>query len=83
MSLTPFDVPRIIKALDIIAVHAPTTKSDFAREYADQIARLASMNLITVKVNPDIYGRRWRITQKGMDELDEYLWCVDEDRMPV
>ena len=46
-----------------------STKSNFAREYADQIAVAASLGLITSQVSLDVFARAWFITPKGMDLL--------------
>lgn len=50
-----------------------TTKSDFAREWADYLAMAASMNLITTKVACDIYSRHWQITGAGLMLLEEEI----------
>lgn len=48
-----------------------TTKSDFAREWADYIAMAASMGLITTRVAGDVYSRHWQITSYGLAALEE------------
>lgn len=47
---------------------APTTKCDFAREYADTIACLSSGGEITTQLFPGSkrHGRHWKLTPKGV-----------------
>ena len=47
------------------------TKSDFARQYANEIACLASEGLITTKIRTNEYGTKWHITKKGLEAHDE------------
>lgn len=44
-------------------------QSDFAREYAQEVAALACMGLISTQEGPQEYGRKWRITGTGIDKL--------------
>lgn len=46
-----------------------TTKSDFAREYATQIAEAASSGLITTETPMDGFGNVWRVTPDGLMSL--------------
>lgn len=46
------------------------TKSNYARQYANEIAIAASLGLITTKVGKDKFDRMWRITRKGLDYVD-------------
>lgn len=48
-----------------------TTKSDFAREWADYIAMAASMGLITTRVAGEVYSRHWQITSYGLAAIEE------------
>jgi hypothetical protein len=43
-----------------------TTKSDFARVWADMVAMAASDGLITTKQATGLYGNTWLITSKGL-----------------
>lgn len=47
------------------------TKSNFAREYADEVAIAASLSLISTKIGKDKFDRTWHITRKGLDYLGE------------
>lgn len=49
--------------------HAFKIQSDFAREFAQEVAALCSMGLITTLESPGQYGRRWRVTAMGIDAL--------------
>lgn len=50
---------------------APTTKSDFAREFADTIAALASSHHLTTEIYPGAnqHGRHWKLTPSGASLL--------------
>ena len=53
-----------------------TVKSDFARKGAMHVAIAASEGFITTKVDTDVWGSRWCITDVGMEtkgEVDEVL----------
>lgn len=47
------------------------TKSNFAREYADEVAIAASLGLISTKIGKELFDKTWHITRKGMDYLGE------------
>lgn len=47
------------------------TKSNFAREYADEVAVAASLGLISTKIGKDKFDRTWHITRKGLDFIGE------------
>jgi hypothetical protein len=49
-----------------------TTKSDFAREFADYVAMAASMGFISTRVNSTVYGRQWQITVRGLTALEDH-----------
>ena len=46
-----------------------TTKSDFARLYADAIAIAASDGFITTKLAVGLYSRSWSLTPSGLSHL--------------
>jgi hypothetical protein len=53
-----------------------TVKSDFARDGALHVAIAASEGFITTKVETDSWGRRWCITEVGMEvkgDIDDVL----------
>lgn len=64
---------RLLQLLQRVWTFAITTKSDYAREYADEIAEAASRSFITTAVVPalagTIYGRLWKITVPGLEHL--------------
>jgi hypothetical protein len=48
--------------------------SNYARKHSQEVAALASMNMITTKVvrgSCPIFGRIWRVTLNGMKLLNE------------
>ena len=48
-----------------------TTKSDFARVYANQVAVAASLGYITTQVRGHTFGTTWLITKDGLSILNE------------
>jgi hypothetical protein len=44
-------------------------QSDFARAFAAEVSALACMGFITTLEGPGLYGRKWRITGTGLDQL--------------
>jgi hypothetical protein len=60
-----------------------TTKSDFAREFADFVAMAASMGFITTRINSQVYGKQWQVTSRGLAALEHlYGIKVEEDDTP-
>ena len=54
-----------------------TTKSDFAREFADYVAIAACMGWASTRIfPPDVWGSSWQITAKGLLALEE-LYGID------
>jgi hypothetical protein len=43
-----------------------STKGDHARAYASEYGKLASMRLITTRIDTHRYGSRWLITSRGL-----------------
>lgn len=48
-----------------------TVKSTFARSYAELVAAAASLQLISTRINRDLYGNEWQVTVKGLKWLNE------------
>ena len=48
-----------------------TTKSDFARSYATEVAMAAVEGLITTKINETTFGNIWMVTQDGLGYIEE------------
>jgi hypothetical protein len=54
--------------------HGFSISSNYARRYSQEVAALASLNLITTKVvrgKTPAFGRMWRVTLNGMKFLSE------------
>lgn len=51
-------------------MRAFTTKSDFARAYADFVAMAASDGYLTTRIAAGLYGNLWLITSKGLKHLE-------------
>ena len=68
---------RLLALLQRVWTFAITTKSDYARDYADEIAQAASAGFITTQVPPgydqpaQYYGRLWKVTPDGLNFLYE------------
>jgi hypothetical protein len=61
--------PTLINVLNCAWLSPFSTKSDFARTYADFVAMAASDGLITTRIASGLYGRQWLITAKGLERL--------------
>lgn len=48
-----------------------TTKSNFAREKADEVAICASLGLISTKIQGTKFGTQWFITKQGIGAYNE------------
>jgi hypothetical protein len=48
-----------------------STKSDYARKEADQVACCASLGLITTQIKGSKFGNTWLITKHGLEVLLE------------
>lgn len=68
------DFLRLLRLLQRVHTYSPTVKSDYAREYAVEIAAAASMGYVTVLVVPggSLYGRRWKMTVQGLSYLEHW-----------
>jgi hypothetical protein len=58
--------------LDEAYRHSFTVQSGFARTNAELVAAAASLQLITTRVNRDVFSRDWQITAKGLRWLNEH-----------
>ena len=67
---------RVFVVLQSARMKPFTTKSDFARIAANEVAICASEGLISTAVKPGTYSNVWMITSEGMEQmevLDEFL----------
>lgn len=46
-------------------------KADYARKHADIIGMAASMQMISTRIGPNVYGSTWNVTGKGLAWLNE------------
>lgn len=60
-----------------------TTKSDIARDYADEIAEGASRGFLTTQVVPSrtTYGRLWKVTPEGLAFLFQEAWHIADQEV--
>lgn len=73
---TPTDVEiamlrNVLCVLQRARVKPFTTKSDFARMAANEVALCASDGLITTRLDDNIVSNVWVVTQDGMVALEE------------
>lgn len=61
-----------------------TTKSDFAREYADAVAAAASLGMITTCLRQGEYSRHWHVTPLGIQFINnmENIECSFSPSIP-
>lgn len=67
---------RVFVVLQSARMKPFTTKSDFARIAANEVAICASEGLISTAVKPGTYSNVWMITSEGMEQmeaLDDFL----------
>jgi hypothetical protein len=62
---------RLHTLLQFIYERPLAIQSNTARRDADVVAMAASMGLITTEITPHMFGRDWRITNKGLLLLNE------------
>ena len=48
-----------------------STKSDFARYRANEVAVCASLGLISTRVRGEVFGTKWHITKQGLEAYNE------------
>jgi hypothetical protein len=56
-----------------------STKSNFAREFADEIAMAASLGWITSQGADRRFGRCWYVTPEGLAILKQLEWQEERD----
>lgn len=62
---------QLIKLLDYAWQEGFTVQSRYAYANAELVAMAASLQLITTRVNRDVFSRSWQITAKGHRWLNE------------
>jgi hypothetical protein len=77
------DAPGLERQLLTLLDEAWTTgfavSSRYARENAELVAMAASLQLISTRVNRDVFSREWQITNKGLRWLNETKELADAD----
>lgn len=65
---------KLNTVLHIAYIEGFSVQSNFARKFAQEVAALASLGMITTKVvrgQTPVFGRVWRITKEGLEFLSE------------
>jgi hypothetical protein len=62
---------QLIRLLDHAWQEGFAVQSRYARENAELVAMACSLQLITTRVNRDVFSRCWQITAKGHRWLNE------------
>lgn len=62
---------ELVLVLQHLWTYSYSTKSDFAREWADAIAEAASRGFVTTAIVPggSVFGRLWKPTDRGLSFL--------------
>lgn len=73
----------MLTLLQRVWVYSITTKSDIAREYADEIAEAASRKFVTTEIVPgrNIHGRLWKLTPEGTDFLFAHAHVIADEEV--
>lgn len=60
-----------------------TTKSDTARDYADEIAEGSSRSFLTTEIvlGHPLHGRLWKITPAGLQWLNDHAASIAADEV--
>ena len=61
---------RVFVVLQSARMKPFTTKSDFARIAANEVAICASEGLISTAVKPGTYSNVWMITVEGLEQME-------------
>jgi hypothetical protein len=69
--------------LQRVWTYSITTKSDYARHYADEIAEASSRGFLTTLVVPGrpIHGRLWKMTPAGVDYLFAFAGTIADEEV--
>lgn len=83
---SPEEIARevnLLKLLQRVWAYAITTKSDLARDYADEIAEGSSRGFLTTQVayGRFVYGRRWKLTVTGNRWLEAHVGTIADDEV--
>lgn len=85
---TSIDDDEILAVLKVYSVVAKarmqpfTTKSDFARMAANEVALAASEGFISTRVNESQYCNMWMVTYEGLAFLESVEETVEFDDVP-
>ena len=61
----------LIKVLHAIYLRPTAVQANFSRKYAQQIAALASLGMLSTRTARREFGRQWRVTSEGYELLKE------------
>ena len=70
---------QLMAVLDEAWTKGFTVMSNFAQANAELVAMAASLQLITTRVNRDVFSREWQITAKGLRWLNESKELKEDD----
>lgn len=71
----------LVRVLHRLWTYSLTTKSNEARDFADEIAEAASRQLITTAIVPKglTYGRLWKLTPQGVSLLFDRAEALSDE----
>ncbi len=86
MTISDINQDRLLALLQRVWTYSITTKSDYARAYADEIAQGASAGFLTTQIAPGditkqdrpVFGRVWKVTPQGMAYLYEHADLIGQ-----
>ena len=62
---------KLLSVLEEAWLRGFTVQSNFARANAEVVAMASSLQLITTRINRDLFGCEWQVTSKGLRWLNE------------
>ena len=68
----------VVMVVDMARINPFTTKSNFARDAANEIALAASEGLISTRLEENKFTNRWMITMEGLQFLEEMKDVIAE-----
>jgi len=74
---------QLLSLLQRVWTFSFTTKSDVARDFADEIAEGASRGFLSTEIVPGraVYGRLWKVTSKGLSWLCANAELIADDEV--
>lgn len=74
---------ELLRCIQRVHSYAFSTKSDYSRQFADQLAEAACKGFVTTRVVPgqDTYGRHWKVTPLGLLHLEHWAHLIGQEEV--